>query len=30
MQKNDNDRNILLVFLAYGAIILLALSWRIN
>ena len=30
MLKNDSDRDILLVFLAYGVIILLALNWRIN
>lgn len=30
MLKNDNDRAIVLVFLVYGMIILLALNWRIN
>lgn len=30
MLKSDNDRDILLVFLAYGVIILLALNWRVN
>lgn len=30
MLKNDNDRDIALVFLVYGVIILLALGWRIN
>lgn len=30
MLKNDSDRDILLVFLVYGVIILLALKWRIN
>lgn len=30
MLKSDNDRVIVLVFLVYGVIILLALNWRIN
>lgn len=30
MLKNDNDRVIVLVFLVYGVILLLALNWRIN
>lgn len=30
MLKSDNDRAIVLVFLVYGVIILLALNWRIN
>lgn len=30
MLKNDSDRDILLVFLVYGVIILFALNWRIN
>lgn len=30
MLKGDNDRVIVLVFLVYGVIILLALNWRIN
>ena len=30
MLKNDNDRVIVLVFLVYGVIILLALNWKIN
>ena len=30
MLKNDNERDILLVFLVCGVIILLALNWRIN
>lgn len=30
MLKNDNARVIVLVFLVYGVIILLALNWRIN
>jgi hypothetical protein len=30
MLKNDSDRDILLVFLVYGVIILLALNWMIN
>ena len=30
MLNNDNDRDILLVFLVYGVIILLVLNWRIN
>lgn len=30
MQKNDNDRTIVFVFLVYGMIILLALGWRNN
>lgn len=30
MLKNDSDRDILLVFLVYGVIILLALNWWIN
>lgn len=30
MLKNDSDRDILLIFLVYGVIILLALNWRIN
>ena len=30
MLNNDNDRAIVLVFLVYGGIILLALNWRIN
>ena len=30
MLKNDNDRDILLVFLVYEVIFLLALNWRIN
>lgn len=30
MLKNDNDRAIVLVFLVYAVIILLALNWRIN
>lgn len=30
MLKNDNDRAIVLVFLVYVVIILLALNWRIN
>ena len=30
MLKNDNDRAIMLVFLVYGVILLLALNWRIN
>ena len=30
MLKNDNDMVIVLVFLVYGVIILLALNWRIN
>ena len=29
MLKNDNDRAIVLVFLVYGVIILLALNWMI-
>lgn len=30
MLKNDSDRDILLVFLVYGVIVLLALNCRIN
>lgn len=30
MLKIDSDRDILLVFLVYGVIILLALNWMIN
>ena len=30
MLKNDSDGAIILVFLVYGVIILLALNWRIN
>lgn len=30
MLKSDNDRTIVLLFLVYGVIILLALNWRIN
>lgn len=30
MLKSDNDRVIVLVFLVYTVIILLALNWRIN
>ena len=30
MLKNDSGRDILLVFLVYVVIILLALNWRIN
>lgn len=30
MLKNDNDMVLVLVFLVYGVIILLALNWRIN
>lgn len=30
MLKNDCDRDILLIFLVYGVIILLGLNWRIN
>ena len=29
MLKNDSDRDILLVFLVYGVIILLAITWRV-
>lgn len=30
MLKNDSDRDILLIFLVYGVIILIALNCRIN
>lgn len=30
MLKNDNDKSLLFIFVTYGAIILLALNWRIN
>lgn len=30
MLKNNSDRDILLIFLVYGVILLLALNWRIN
>lgn len=30
MQKNDNDKSLLFIFVIYGVILLLALNWRIN
>lgn len=30
MQKNDYDKPLLFIFVIYGAILLLALNWRIN